>query len=249
MLTKTTTPPATQIPITVTSDDYRLNGALHLPPGAGPFPLIIGCHGLLATGDSPKQISLAQRCVTQGLAYFRFDHRGCGASTGDFHTATTYAGRCQDLISAVQQLLSRPDLRRPLGLFGSSFGGAVCLECAPDLSPAAVVTLAAPIASAGIAAEAVQDLLATEPYPGALHRSALKFDLGPKIPAVSNLLVIHGTRDAVVPFDNATRIHTAAQTPKELLQLSGGDHRVSDPGHQQQFLQSAAGWFASMMAV
>jgi alpha-beta hydrolase superfamily lysophospholipase len=248
MLTKTTTPPATQIPITAASSDYRLHGVLHRPAGPGPFPLVIGCHGLLSTGDSPKQIALAERSIAHDLAYFRFDHRGCGASAGEFHAASTFAGRCQDLISVARLLLNRPDLRRPLGLFGSSFGGAVCLGCVPDLAPAAVVTLAAPIASSSIASEAVQDLLATEPRPGALNRDGLKFDLSATTPAASHLLVIHGTKDDVVPFENAIRIHAAAQTPKELLKLSGGDHRVSDPNHQHQFLESTVGWFASIMA-
>jgi uncharacterized protein len=247
MHTRIPTPPSTQIPITFTSGVYRLSGVLHLPPGPGPFPLIVGCHGLLSTGDSPKQIVLAERSVVHGQAYFRFDHRGCGASAGGLHTATTFAGRCQDLMSAVRMLLGRPDLRRPLGLFGSSFGGAVCLGCAPDLAPAAVVTLAAPIASAGIAAEAVHELLDSEPYPGALNRADLKFDLNPKTTAVSHLLIVHGTKDEVVPFDNAVRIHAAAQAPKQLLKLSGSDHRVSDPAHQREFLDGAVDWFHTHM--
>ncbi|MEJ2642845.1 MAG: alpha/beta hydrolase [Desulfosarcinaceae bacterium] len=247
MHTRISTPPSTQIPIAVTCGDYLLSGVLHLPPGAGPVPLIVGCHGLLSTGNSPKQIVLADRCAGQGLAYFRFDHRGCGASEGDLHAATTFAGRSQDLLCVVEMLLERSDLRRPLGLFGSSFGGAVCLGCASDLAPAAVATLAAPIASAGIATEAVQDLLATEPYPGALNRSALEFDLGPRVAAISHLLVIHGSEDEVVPFDNAVRIHAAALSPKKLLELPGGDHRISGPAHQQTFLASALDWFRTYM--
>ena len=137
---------ATQTRITFTSGEYQLNGSLHRPPGAGPCPLVIGCHGLMATAASPKQMALADRLSTLGIAYFRFDHRGCGSSEGDLHTATSFAGRCEDLKSAARTLLGRPELRRPLGLFGSSFGGAVCLDCAPALKPAAMVTLAAPIA-------------------------------------------------------------------------------------------------------
>lgn len=237
---------ATQTRITFTSGEYQLNGTLHRPPGPGPFPLVIGCHGLMATGDSPKQIALAGRLSDLGIAYFRFDHRGCGNSEGDLHTATTFEGRCEDLKSAVRMLLNRTDLRRPLGFFGSSFGGAVCLGCALALKPAAIVTLAAPIDSTSIAAEAVNDLLITEPYPGALDRDALHFDLTHYLSGISHLLVIHGSADDVVPVDNAIRIHAAVQAPTKLLKLKGGDHRVSNAEHQELFLNSAREWFTSI---
>jgi alpha-beta hydrolase superfamily lysophospholipase len=245
MHTKTSTPQTPQTTITFTSDEYQLHGTLHRPQGIGPFPLVIGCHGLMATGDSPKQIALAQGLSDLGMAYFRFDHRGCGKSTGELHTATTFAGRCEDLKRAAHMLLDLSDLRRPLGLFGSSFGGAVCLGCASELGAAAIVTLAAPIASSGIASAAVGDLLSSEPYPGALNRSALAFDLSEYVAAISHLLIIHGSGDEVVPFDNAVCIHAAAQDPKELLELTGGDHRISDPNHQRRFLASAAKWFGT----
>ena len=237
--------PSRQTVITCTSGKYQLHGTLLCPPGTGPFPLVIGCHGLLATSDSPKQIALAERLTARGVAYFRFDHRGCGRSQGDLHAATTFAGRCEDLQCAAEFLLSRTDLCRPIGLFGSSFGGAVCLGCAPTLKPAAIVTLAAPMASTAIAAEAVNDFLASEPYPGALDRDGLQFDLRGHINGISNLQVIHGTADAVVPYDNAIRIHAAASNPKKLLKLEDSDHRVSHPEHQDLFLNSAVDWFAS----
>jgi alpha-beta hydrolase superfamily lysophospholipase len=240
---QTATNATTTTTITFTSGEYRLHGILHRPAGPGPFPLVIGCHGLLATGDSPKQLALAGRMTDTGWAYFRFDHRGCGHSSGDLHTATTFAGRCQDLKMAARMLLALPDLEPPLGLFGSSFGGAVCLACAGDIEAAAIVTLAAPMASAGIDAATIEDLLSPEPYPGALNRAALKFDLSQQVAALSHLLVIHGSEDDVVPFDNAVRIHAAAKAPKALLELQGGDHRISDPRHQERFLAESVKWY------
>jgi alpha-beta hydrolase superfamily lysophospholipase len=242
MHTKTPPPPSTQIAVPFTSGAYRLHGTLHRPAGYGPFSLVIGSHGLLATGDSAKQIALADLLARQGIAYFRFDHRGCGRSAGDLHTATTFKGRCQDLTNAARKLLQRSDLRRPLALFGSSFGGAVCLGCAQTLNAAAIVTLAAPIASEGIDAAAIEDLIAAQPYPGALDREGLRFDLSTEVKALSNLMIVHGTADRVVPFDNAVRLHAAARKPKMLLELPGGDHRISDQQHWQLLLDGASEW-------
>ncbi|MBR9980379.1 MAG: damage-inducible protein CinA, partial [Desulfatitalea sp.] len=59
------------------SDGHRLTGTLHLPDVERP-PVVIGCHGLLADRRSPKQIALASALGRLGIAYLRFDHRGCG---------------------------------------------------------------------------------------------------------------------------------------------------------------------------
>ena len=64
-----------------------------------PAPLVVGCHGLLSDRRSPKQTALAGACQRQGMAYFRFDHRGCGESEGRLEEHTTLEARCSDLLS------------------------------------------------------------------------------------------------------------------------------------------------------
>ncbi len=67
-------------------------GTLHLPDRSRP-PVVIGSHGLFGTAGSAKQVDLAVACVAAGIGFFRFDHRGCGHSTGDFARVTTLTGR------------------------------------------------------------------------------------------------------------------------------------------------------------
>jgi alpha-beta hydrolase superfamily lysophospholipase len=76
-----------QINITFTSDGFLLKGMLHLPETSLP-PVVIGSHGLLSNSYSPKQIALARECNAHGIAYFRFDHRGCGQSDGVFNESS-----------------------------------------------------------------------------------------------------------------------------------------------------------------
>ena len=72
--------------ITFSSNGFLLSGALHLPTTDLP-PVVIGSHGLLSNSSSPKQIQLARKCNEYGIAFFRFDHRGCGQSDlRDGHT-------------------------------------------------------------------------------------------------------------------------------------------------------------------
>lgn len=127
-------------------DGLRLAGSQHLPAGAR-SPVVIGCHGLFSSRRSPKQIALAQGCGKLGIGYLRFDHRGCGDSQGDFERDTSLQARCRDLAAAVAFIRKQPDTGPGIGLFGSSMGGAVCLNAACKLDIRTLVTFAAPIRS------------------------------------------------------------------------------------------------------
>ena len=133
-----------EMQVDFTADRFNLRGTLHLPEVPSP-PVVIGCHGLLSDRSSPKQIALAEACNALGLAFFRFDHRGCGESAGRLEAVTSLEGRASDLLHAIRLLESRPGLGKRIGLFGSSMGGAVCLRVAGERQVAAVVTFAAPV--------------------------------------------------------------------------------------------------------
>ena len=93
---------------------------------------------------SPKQIALAEACTAQGMAYFRLDHRGCGESAGRLEEVTSLEARVNDVLQALRVIESRPDLGKRIGLFGSSMGGAVCLQVATCRKVEALVTFAGP---------------------------------------------------------------------------------------------------------
>jgi uncharacterized protein len=223
------------------SDEYTIRGFLHLPSVKYP-PVVIGSHGLLSSGNSPKQIALAEACAEKGIAYFRFDHRGCGHSSGDFSSATTFDGRCRDLIRAVQTVLDLPETGNQIGLFGSSFGGAVSLAVSSLFDTKRIVTVAAPVRLESIQAPSFND-----PDENArlktLSREKLYFDISELLQAISGMLIFHGDADSVVPFSNALEILEKTKPPKKLIRQSNGDHAVSDPIHQEEFIRLAVKWF------
>lgn len=229
-----------------TADGHRLRGVLHLPETPRP-PLVVGSHGLLGSADSPKQLALAQLCESRGLAYFRFDHRGCGQSEGDFGKDTSFEGRRQDLIRAIETARSHLKADTPLGLFGSSLGGAVCLSIAPFPPVRALVTAAAPLYSESIHAPFVNDP-AHGPAVAALDRKRLFFDLRRELANIRRILIFHGDADPIVPFDNALALYEGAGDPKRLIRHAGGDHPMTDPGHQAEFLRLALEWYARFLA-
>lgn len=222
-----------QLNVFFDANGYKLAGTLHLPDISKP-PVVIGCHGLFANRTSPKQVSLAKACNAQGIAYLRFDHRGCGESQGVFNEVTSLPGRCNDLHQAISAMQSHPRVGNLVALFGSSFGGTVVLAYAAQHQVPAVITYAAPSNSAAIQHTNIRDDQGNRPHPSLLT-DALAFDIAPGLKKVSNILVTHSQNDETVPVDHALQIHANASPPKELKIFSGGDHRMSSPEHQQQF--------------
>ena len=113
--------------IKFTSQGFLLKGVLHLPDVKLP-PLVIGSHGLEGSKESAKQKVLAKRLVQNNIAFFRFDHRGCGESSGDFIKDTSLKKRTIDFITAVTHILSLGKTSQDLAVFGSSMGGATCIN-------------------------------------------------------------------------------------------------------------------------
>ena len=231
--------------ITFTCDGLRLAGSLHLPEADNP-PLVIGCHGLFADRSSPKQIALAHSCNRLGIAYLRIDHRGCGQSQGDFEAVTSLAARCRDLRAARTWARTEANLTNRIGLFGSSMGGTVCLATASELKIHAMVTVAAPIRSRALVASADHT---TNQATGSLLFSTpeRQFDIRSRLQAVSNILLFHGEADEIVPLDHAREIFACVQDPKRLVVQKNGDHRMSNPEDQTEFLHLAGEWFSTLL--
>lgn len=231
-------PTSIEQPVSFMVDGMTLSGVLHLPYRT-PIAAIIGCHGLMADKNSPKQVELARRCAATGMAYFRFDHRGCGESTGVFEKDTTLENRQSDLLAAVRAVGNTLGKTMPTGLFGSSLGGTVCLTASQRISPFAIVTVAAPVQSRNIRIpENSPESLKEE-----INGNRLSFDITTHLKSIDHILVVHGSNDETVALENAHSIYHLARDPKQRLILKGGDHRISKRSHQKRFMQNALKWY------
>jgi alpha-beta hydrolase superfamily lysophospholipase len=226
-------------PVYFSADGYRLAGVWHpaKPKGA---PQVIGLHGLIADKASPKQIALARELGRHGIGYFRFDHRGCGESEGDFSGDTTLAARCRDLAAAVAALQRLAGVQQhQLGLFGSSFGGTVCLAFSGRQWKGPLATWAAPVRSRFLAPPLKTSKDGTTP-PRLPH---LEFDLAGTMGGSAPCLVLHGSADEVVPQEAAGEIVRARTGEKRMHLIEGCDHRITLPEHQQVLLRLVTDWF------
>ena len=231
----------TQYTVQFISGDYRLTGTLHLPDKLKPAA-VVGCHGLLADRSSPKQIALAQALNAIGIAYLRFDHRGCGESQGPLAFKTLLTARCEDLCSAVAFLRNQANVGSVIGLFGSSFGGTVVMAAAAECRVPAIATYAAPIRSHTIGTAAEREIRAHHAI-SENETDGFAFDISSRLGRMKNILIMHGTNDEIVPPDHARRIYEAAQQPKKLILYENCTHRMTDPDHQRRFIEACAAWF------
>lgn len=232
-------------PICFTSDGLRLKGFLHLPDAVHP-PVVVGSHGLFGTADSAKQVALAQKCIECGIGFFRFHHRGCGESEGDFEKATSLSGRSDDLVSAIEVVRKRKDTGNRIGLFGSSFGGGVVVAAAGRMDIKAIATVAAPVKfNRAEATRAVER--SGESDMRAFQNKNLEFDVSDMIPKVGNIIIFHGDADEVIPVSHARELCQKAREPKKLVIWKNGDHRITDIEHQKEFMRESVSWFGKWL--
>jgi alpha-beta hydrolase superfamily lysophospholipase len=229
-----------QINITFESDGFLLKGMLHLPEANLP-PIVIGSHGLLSNSYSPKQIALARECNANGIAYFRFDHRGCGQSNGVFNEVTSLDGRRNDLINAIKTIQMRKDIGKKIGLFGSSMGGTVCISVAGVLEVDSWVTYAAPVRSSSITVTNKSD--DAEKINPLLNQKYLTWDISDQLKHLHHIFILHGDSDKIVSPANAHEIFTKSSNPKKMIFQKGGNHPMSNKKHQKDFLREAVSWF------
>lgn len=97
-----------------------------------PHPL----HG--GTMQNKVAHTLARSFTRQGLVALRFNFRGVGESAGEFDEGR---GECDDALAAANWLTSEfPDL--PLWFSGFSFGAAMAIHAAAQMTPAGLVSIA-----------------------------------------------------------------------------------------------------------
>ncbi len=214
---------------------------LHLPPGHGPFPLVVACHGLTASKDSDKYLLLADELPRAGLALVRFDFRGCGESSG-VEEQTTVGTRIADAEAVIARLGAHRALDGRLGLLGSSLGGFVALHVVARRADAPpIVTWNAPADL-----EALPD---TGPRPGLGAPFFAEIGAGRyrSAPGVKNHLIVQGAADDVVPPSHGNALHRRAVPPSELVVIAGADHRLTDMVHRRDAVVRSLEWFLGFL--
>ncbi len=196
-------------------DGVMLHGWLVPAPGAR--VTLVWFHGNAGNiGDRVHNIGFLHRVL--GANVFIFDYRGYGQSQGsrfDLSEDATY----RDGEGALAYLRARPDLARTrVVYFGRSLGAAVAVELARQKPPAALIL--------ETAFTSIRDMARVVlPYLPILGWLNIRYDSLSKIGSIRvPLLVLHGDRDDVVPFEQGRRLFEAANPPKTFYTIRGARH-------------------------
>src|SRR5690606_10884884 len=114
---------------TIERDGHRLAATLTMQAGDPPFPCVVFVHGLGSSKDSPRNIAIADRLNSEGLASLRFDLSNHGESDDDARGDLAYVA---DLVATRRWLLAQPGIDRRIGIAGSSYGASSrSTHCSP----------------------------------------------------------------------------------------------------------------------
>jgi pimeloyl-ACP methyl ester carboxylesterase len=202
---------------------------------------VLACHGLGASKDSDKYLLLGEELPRVGLALARFDFRGCGESSG-IERETTVATRIEDAMAVLEHLAKHRRLDGRTGLLGSSMGGFVALHVAAlraDGTP--VVTWNAP---SDFRRMPPPDTTSGPGGLGPAFLAEVRAGRHAATPAgIPRHLIVQAGADDVVPPSHGAALSARAAAPKELLVITGADHRLSDPGHRRVAVEASIRWF------
>ena len=171
-------------------------------------------------------VTRIERWRQLGFSVLAVDYRGFGKST-DVAPSEAYA--YEDAEAAWNEL-ARLAPGRQRFIVGHSLGGAIATELARRHPEARGLVLEATFTS-------VRDMIDQSPW-GFLPVGFIltqNFDALAKLPDVRvPVIVVHGTRDSVVPFQMGERLFAAAHEPKRFVRVEGaGHHNLSGIGLYQ----------------
>lgn len=195
----------------VTDDELQLGGwFLAAHPSRGTVIVFNG-----NAGDRSFRAPLATELARANLSVLLFDYRGYGRNPGN----PSEHGLAADARAAYAYVAARPDADAArLVYFGESLGAAVAVSLALEHGPAALV-LRSPFSSLEEMGRVHYPFLPT----GFLLRD--RFDSIGRIGELTcPVLVVAGSRDQVVPFEQSRRLYEAVRGPKRFVLIPDADH-------------------------
>ena len=163
------------------------------------------------------------------LDIFIFDYRGYGRSQGKPSEEGTY----RDAEAALAYLRTRHDVDQDaILLFGRSLGGAIAVDLAIRHQCPGLILESTFASMVGWMSRSFPDIT-----PDMLP---IKYDSLAKIKrVVAPLLMLHGDRDEVVPFQSGRELYEAANEPKEFYTIKGA-------GHNDTYITGGEGYMAAL---
>ncbi len=228
--------------ITFASEDgTKLHGwFLTLPEGEKPKGTIVFNHG--NSGSVGYHLHFVLWMVKAGYQVLVYDYRGFGKSEG----IITRKGIVEDVRGAINYVKTRKDVDpQRLISFGHSLGGAKSLAA---LGQKMIPGVRGVISFAGFAS--YQDMarrFAGETGVKLVNDDLSARDLIEKISPVP-VLIVHGTKDLVVPFSQGEKLFEKAKEPKTFYKVPEGSHTRALFMNDEEYRKKVLVWMAKVLS-
>lgn len=179
-------------------------------PATNHLPTILYFHG--NAGDIGTRMGLARSFLDQGFGFLLLEYRGYGGNKG----RPSEEGFYLDARAGIHFLEKQGVLLSNIVLYGESLGSAVATKIATEYQVCALV-LQSPFTS-------LSDV-ARHHYPFILIKPRDKFDSASRMASIfTPLLITHGDKDEVVPYEQGLMLYQSANQPKALYVLPSKGH-------------------------
>lgn len=199
-----------------TGDGVKIHG--WYCPHVNPQAVVLYAHG--NAGNLSHRAAMIEQLVEQHqVSVMIFDYRGYGRSEGK----PTAAGALNDARAARAELAKRAGIKEAdVVLMGRSLGGAILVPLAAELSPRGLILQSTFSSLKNIAKHHFPVLAWMVPKS--------KLDSAKMIPdAKCPVLISHGDRDTVIPFEQGRALFEAANEPKQFMTIEGAGHNDPQP--------------------
>ncbi len=195
----------------LTEDGVRINAFYHSNPASK--QVLLWFHG--NAENIGYGLDHLRALATVGVNILAVDYRGYGKSEGKPDEAGAY----HDADAAYDYLIKQRHFRpEDIIIYGHSLGGAVAINLASRRPCGGLI-----IQSSFTNARAMARRLFTIPLIEYVVKS--RFDSLQRIRDVhAPILIVHGTRDEVVPFRMGQQLFAAAPEPKRFYPIEGAGH-------------------------
>lgn len=239
-----------------------LAGTLH-PPDGPPLAAVVAGHCFTCSRHTGILRRICGNLSDAGFMALRFDFSGNGQSQGRFEQST-WSKQILELEAAIAQVQQRG--AEWIGLAGHSLGAAIALLTAHRQ---AAVSAICRVAGRVSPTRAMHFL--TPPQQAMLSETGrVEFTSRGRNLSLNNdffddagrhdleattrelkvpMLVVHGDRDEIIPVSEAHLAKEINPDHVELSIISGGDHMLASPNHQEQVARTVTEWFCRQAGI
>ncbi len=207
--------------------EVRLH-ALWLPHPSPGSPVLLYLHG--AGRPVGASVYRMRRMHQLGFSVLAIDYRGFGRSGPELPSEQSVYEDAR----AAWAWLARQHPNRPRYIFGHSLGGAIAVQLASEVDDARGLIVEGTFPSIAQVFRTMKwGWLPVTPF------ITQRFDSAGKIGRVSvPVLVVHGSRDRLIPAELGRALYERANAPKRFVLVDGGTHYSTHALGQPQYREA-----------